>query len=216
MIAMAAGCIANNYGHQNLLSLADQVIKVLLTKQEKNGSFASNTVSTALAVQAMQIKGLAVNSEDGIRSAIEWLISTQLEDGSFDSDFLSTTEVMLALSPIGGRAFIHLGNCKGNGAEDVNLSLNSGEEFIHFQSHIWVGQPTAQRQNFKLKVPRNSTVFQALHAAQAVGLLRLYYFKHMQLRCSMRTAGNLMFTFLIIIQVWVTRILFWTLYCIHQ
>lgn len=177
---MATGCLAQHHGQQSILSFADQVVSVLLYKQQKDGSFASNTVSTALAIQALQIKGLSVDVNQTIASAIDWLLSRQHDDGSFDSDVLSTTEVMLAFSPVGGRAYIHTSHCSQNETVNTVVPINSSNDKFDFQCNIWFGQPAILRESFQLEIPSNSTIYQALQTAQYMGLLRcvLYHQSH--------------------------------------
>ena len=171
MALMATGCVAHYYGHQYLLPFADQIVSILINKQQEDGSFGANTVSTALAVQALQMKGLGVDVNQTLAAAVEWLVSAQMEDGSFDSDLLSTTEALLALSPMGGRAHVHLSRCR-NQAQDQEAVGIKRDANITVQTSIWVGQPVQQRHSLNLKVPVNSTIYEALQQAQADGLLR--------------------------------------------
>ncbi|XP_057380179.1 uncharacterized protein CG3556-like [Daphnia carinata] len=180
MVLMATGCIAEHYGHPYLLPFADKIAEVLISKQERDGSFGNrNIISTAMAIEALQIRGLSVNVDPTIRASIDWLISNQMEDGSFDSDLMATSEVLLALSPKGGRSYVHINQCP----REVTASRNPMPNDVPIQIQIWIGeQPSVKRQTFHLQVPVNSTVYEALLIAQADGLLRFetreYSFGH--------------------------------------
>lgn len=170
MLLMAAQCVAQHHGQQGIIPFADQVVSELLKKQKWDGSFGSNTISTALAIQALQMKHLSVDVNQTIQAAIEWLISTQREDGSFDSDLMATIEVMLALSPMGGRAHVHTSQCRRDQAipsTDLASSMN-----FEFRCNIWVGQPALLRQHFQFEIPANLTIYEALQSAQNRGLLK--------------------------------------------
>uniref|UniRef100_A0A0N8EDF1 Uncharacterized protein n=1 Tax=Daphnia magna TaxID=35525 RepID=A0A0N8EDF1_9CRUS len=180
MVLMATGCVAEHYGHPYLLPFADTIAEILISKQERDGSFGNNNViSTAMAIEALQIRGLSVKVDPTVRAAINWLISNQMEDGSFDSDLMATSEALLALSPKGGRSYIHMSQCPGEVTTPRNPMLNH----VPIQILIWIGeQPSLKRQTFHLQVPVNSTVYNALLLAQADGLLRFetreYSFGH--------------------------------------
>lgn len=177
MLIMAAGCVAEHHGQQSIMPFVDQVVIVLQNKQETDGSFASNTVSTALAIQALQIKGLSVDVNQTINAAVDWLVSCQQEDGSFDFDasIMSTIEVMLAFSPIGGRSYIHTSHCSRNETVHSIVPINNQSSKSVFRCNIWIGQPTILRQSFQLEIPSNLTLYQALQTAQHQGLLRYIY-----------------------------------------
>lgn len=172
MVLMATGCVAQHYNHPYILPFADQLVPILTSKQQRDGSFNNrNAISTALVVQALRIHGLSVNVNSTVQAAVDWIVSAQLEDGSFDSDLMVTSEVALALSPMGGRALIHLSRCKDNQTEVTAVSGSNPTNQVSFL--IWIGQqPTPKRQSFSFKVPVNSTVYEALLLAQVDGLLR--------------------------------------------
>ncbi|KAI9557916.1 cobalamin-binding-like protein [Daphnia sinensis] len=180
MVLMATGCVAEHYDHPYLLPFADKIAEILISKQERDGSFGKkNIVSTAMAIEALQIRGLSVNVDPTIRASIDWLISIQMEDGSFDSDLMATSEALLALSPKGGRSYIHMSQCSGEGTTPRNPMLND----VPIEIQIWIGeQPSIKRQTIHLQVPVNSTIYEALLLAQADGLLRFetkeYSFGH--------------------------------------
>jgi hypothetical protein len=120
----------------------------------------------------LQIHGLSVNVNSNVKSAVDWMVSTQLEDGSFNSDLMATSEALLALSPMGGRAHIHVSRCNGNQSE-TEVTAASSNNPISFEIFIWIGQQSKpKRESFSFKVPVNSTVYEALLLAQADGLLR--------------------------------------------
>lgn len=170
MLLMATGCVAQYHSHEYILPFADQLVSLVISKQQDDGSFNNNIVTTALAIQALQIKGLMVGVNETVGKAVKWLESMQHEDGSFDSDLLATTEAMLALSPMGGRAFVHLNLCNQTDTVDVTAHTSSQ---ITLQITVLAGQPEVfYRQSFHLKVPVNSTIYDALKRAEADGLLR--------------------------------------------
>ncbi|EFX87209.1 cobalamin-binding-like protein [Daphnia pulex] len=183
MVLMTTGCVAQHYNHPYILPFADQLVPILISKQQRDGSFNNgNTISTALVVQALRIHGLSINVNSTVQAAVDWIVSAQLEDGSFDSDLMVTSEVVLALSSMGGRAHIHLSRCKDNQTEVTAVSGSSPTNQVSFL--IWIGQQpnTPKRQSFSFKVPVNSTVYEALLLAQVDGLLRFetreYSFGH--------------------------------------
>lgn len=76
MIIMAAGCIADHYGHKDaILPMINQIAKSLVHRQMSDGSFDSNVVSTSLAIQALQVSGLTIDTTNATKTAgIEWLL----------------------------------------------------------------------------------------------------------------------------------------------
>jgi len=174
MVLLATGCVAQHYNQSYIMPFADQLVPILVSKQQKDGSFNNrNTISTALVVQALRIHGLSVNVDSTVQAAVDWIVSAQLEDGSFDSDLMVTTEALLALSPSGGRAHVHLSRCKDNQTEAMEVAGTSNPEQVSFQFLIWIGQqPRPRRRSFSFKVPVNSTVYEALLLAQVDGLIR--------------------------------------------
>ena len=176
MVLMATGCVAQHYNHPYILPFAEQLVAILISKQQRDGSFNNrNIISTALVVQALQIHGLSFNVNSTIRSALDWIVSSQSEDGSFDSDLMATSEALLALSTTGGRAHIHTSRCSGNQSETELTSVpnNNNNSHVSFQILIWIGQqPKQKRESFSLQVPVDSTVYEALLLAEAEGLLR--------------------------------------------
>ena len=175
MIAMGAGCVANHYGQsQSILPLVERAVQSLIDAQRLNGSFNGNVVSTALAIQAMSIPGLSVDTKSAKQLAIDWLKSVQSRDGSFHSDLLATTEAILALSPKGGRAKIHLTRCERNLNEivDPSSAKHKDHQMVSFKVLIWVGQPIVQQQAHHLQVPANETLFRALETARSDSLFR--------------------------------------------
>ena len=106
MIGMATECLRHRYKNTNYLwSHSKDLFRLMKEKQQKNGSFDDNVVTTALYIQAMQADSVGLDVDDAQQSAMTWLRRVQKEDGSFGS-LLETTEAVLALSPMKGR--IHL------------------------------------------------------------------------------------------------------------
>nr|CAH0110979.1 unnamed protein product [Daphnia galeata] len=174
MVIMATGCVAQHYNHPYILPFAEQLVAILISKQQRDGSFNNrNIISTALVVQALQIHGLSFNVNSTIRSALDWIVSSQSEDGSFDSDLMATSEALLALSTTGGRAHIHTSRCSGNYSKPELTSGPNNNNHVSFQILIWIGQqPKQKRESFSLQVPVDSTVYESLLLAEAKGLLR--------------------------------------------
>ena len=162
MTIMAAGCISQKYSHQTVLPMVDRFVRLLAIKQHSDGSFLQNTISTALAVQAFQVEGLSSihEIETTRQKAEEWLASVQSEDGSFHSDFLATTEAVLALSPNGGRENIFMSRCN---SEDKPETEMSQKDLIQVQLLIWADQ---MKQSIERSIPSGWTIYEALLKAQ--------------------------------------------------
>lgn len=76
MIMMAAGCIADHYGHKDaIIPAINQIGKNLVDRQMPDGSFDGNVVSTSLAIQALQVSGLNIDVTNATKIAgIQWLL----------------------------------------------------------------------------------------------------------------------------------------------
>lgn len=179
MVLVATGCVEEHYNHSYLLPFADVIASILIRQQEQGGSFGNgNIITTALAIQALQIRGLSVNVNQTIQASIHWLMSNQMDDGSFDSNLMATSEALIALSPKGGRSYIHISHCDHNQGKPAtqtpkNPIFNDSTDHVPIQILIWIGdQPLVKRHSLNLEVPVNSTVYETLQLAQSQGLLR--------------------------------------------
>lgn len=163
MTVMAAGCISQKYSHQTVLPMVDRFVRLLAIKQHSDGSFLQNTISTALAVQALQVDGLSSipEIETTRQNAEEWLARVQSEDGSFHSDFLATVEAVLALSPNGGRENIFMSRC--NSEDKPETEMSQKEDLIQVQLLIWADQ---MKQSIERSIPSGLTIYEALLKAQ--------------------------------------------------
>ena len=167
MVLIASGCVGNRYGYSSIIPYAADLFHILMKAQSKDGSFRANVISTALAVQALQVEGLNnISVNKTIESAKKWLMSAQTSDGSF-GDLMSTTEAMMALSSMGGRSHLHLGRCLLDQTVEnaTDSSTDADPDAINLHLVLWIGQPVKEQHVLKLSVPVNTTVFQALTTA---------------------------------------------------
>ena len=172
MIAMAGECARRRTGMKTLKIRIEDVIRLLQDRQLPNGSFDDNVVSTALAIQAMKLMtDLSFNPPKGTtESAMKWLRSAQHPDGSFgdgsSGDILSTTEALLALSSLNGRANIR----SGCDIKDVNALVRFGSKTslpqISVQFVMLSGyEPVSKMIGIDLKLPVDTNVFLGLETA---------------------------------------------------
>ena len=167
MVLIASGCVGNRYGYSSIIPYAADLFHILMKAQNRDGSFRANVISTALAVQALQVEGLNnISVNKTIESAKKWLMSAQTSDGSF-GDLMSTTEAMMALSSMGGRSHLHLGRCLLDQTVEnaTDSSTDADPDAINLHLVLWIGQPVKEQHVMKLSVPVNTTVFQALTTA---------------------------------------------------
>jgi len=143
MVVMAAECLRHRY-HQTsyLLPNIKKLAEEMNSKQGEDGSFGGgNVITTSLSIQAMQTDSDGLGVRSNLDSAVSWLRSQQRADGSF-GDVLSTTEAVMALSPLGGRINLDAKCVKRFESDDVlvnekDVLVREASALKTIHVHVW-------------------------------------------------------------------------------
>ena len=170
---MAAQCMIDNFDYGFLRPFNEKMVISLISKQRPDGSFGFNLGNTALAIQALEVAGADKGTNANRQAAKEWLRSRQSDDGSFLSDVMTTAEAMMALSGTGGRGRLHLSRCRKEIlVPDISeLEAAEVEGKIAVEFVIWFGEPPQKNESIVIKVPVNSSIYDALNFAEEEGHL---------------------------------------------